>query len=202
MFLINIYLRFALIALFLIGGVVLSLTVSFWYALPLLLVGIILLLGYILLGTVQSAAQLMEKLQFVDAEKRLDLTMNPKFLFKPNRAYYNVIKGTIALNLKDNDKAEVHLKAAEELGLQSDDERAMVALQLANIQAAKGKWNQAQIYFRTAKKSKVTDPNLKDQIKQFEKALNNRGQMKHLRQGGKNRGMMQRGGKSRRPKIR
>lgn len=202
MFTINIYLRFVLMTVLIVGGVILSLTIHFWYGFPFWLVGLFLLIGYVLLGTVQSAAQLMQNMNFIGAEQRLGLTLNYKWLIGPNRAYYYIIKGTIGLNTKDFDNAEMWLNKANEMALQSDDERGMVLLQLANLNANKGKWNVAQIHFKTAKKLKITDPNLKDQLKQFEKALSNRGQLKHMRQGGKNGGMGMMGGKRRRPKMR
>ncbi len=201
MFTINIYLRLALSALLIVGGVVLSIVIYFWYGFPFWLAGLILFAGYVMFGTVQSSAELMQKMQFEEAEKRLGMTLSPKLLIGPSRAYYYIIKGTVALNLKKTDEAEEWLKKANELPLSSDDERAMILLQLANISGTKSKWNNAQLLFRSAKKLKITDPNLREQMKQFEKALTNRGQMKHLRQGGgKGMGAMQ-GGKRRRPKM-
>ena len=59
MFTINIYLRFALIGLFLIGGIVATPFLGFvWSWIP-ILIGLILLVEYIFLGTIQSSAQLM-----------------------------------------------------------------------------------------------------------------------------------------------
>jgi len=78
---INIYLRFALMAVLLIGGTVLAFLFGFWYAFPLLLAGIALLVGYVMLGTVQSAAQIMNATDFEGAEKRLNLTLTPKLLY-------------------------------------------------------------------------------------------------------------------------
>lgn len=104
----------------------------------------------------------------------------------------------MALNLKKNDEAEAYFHQAKNLKLPSDTERAMIYLQLANINAGKNKWKEAQIYFQQVKKMKVSDANLKEQIKQFEKAFNQRGQMKHLRTGA----AMRAGGKRRRPKMR
>ncbi len=194
MFSINIYLRFALIAVLLAGGIFLAFLYGFWYAFPFLLIGLILLLGYIFLGTVQSAAMLIQKMDFEKAEKRLGLTLKYNWLYKTNRAFYCMIKGTLAMQNKDNDEAEAWFEKAQNIDLPSDDERAMILLQLANIQATKGKWNAAMIHFRNAKKLKVTEPQLKLQLKQFEKALTNRGQMKHQRtmRGGKGGGRIKR----------
>ena len=88
MFTINIYLRFALIALFMGGGIILAFIYGFWYALPFLLIGLGFIVSYILLGTVQSAAQFIQTMDFEGAEKRLDLTPNPNWLYKTNGAFY------------------------------------------------------------------------------------------------------------------
>jgi len=203
MFSLNIYLKFALIALFLGGGILLAIFQSFWYALPVLLIGLGLLASYILLGTVQSAAQLVQTGDFDEAKKRIALTWKPEYLYKTNRAFYYIMQGSLSLNDKDTKKAEEWFKMAEQLDLPTDDEKAMVQLQLANINAQKEKWNQAKIYYNNVKKLKVTQPELKAQITQFDMAFKNRGQMKHMRQGGKRGGgMMRQGGKRRRPKMR
>jgi outer membrane PBP1 activator LpoA protein len=189
MFSINIKLKFALIALFLVGGVLLAIFQGFWYALPFILVGLGLMASYLLLGTVQSA------------ENRLNLIWKPEWLYKTNKAFYNILKGSLAMNNKDNNAAEAYFKKAEAIDLPTDDEKAMVQLQLANINAQKQKWNAAKVYFMNAKKLKVTQQQIKDQIAQFDLAFKQRGQMKNA-QGQGRRQMMQPGGKRRRPKMR
>jgi len=175
MFTFNIYLKFAAIAVCLFGGIGLAFAFGFWWAFPFILTGILLLVSYILLGTVQSAAQMMEKTDFAGSQKRLDLTFFPKWLYKPNRAYFYMIKGSIAAQLKDYDKAEAFLTQSKEIGLPTGNEKAMVALQLANFAALKNKWNQAQIYMKEIKDYKITEPAIKEQVKQFEKAMQQRG---------------------------
>ncbi len=201
MFTINIYLRFVLMALLLVGGTILAFTFGFWYALPFILGGLILTIGYILLGTVQSAATFIQKMDFDGAEKRLGLTLKPEWLYSANRAYFFMMKGSIAAYRKESEEAEVWYEKALAAGLPTDNEKGMVYLQLANIAAGKQKWNNAQMHFRNLKSLKVTEQELKDQIKQFEKALkNNRGLSKG--RGGKGGMMMRPGGKRSRPRIR
>lgn len=203
MFSINIYLRFALMGLCLIGGTVLALLVNFWYAFPVLLIGLILAVGYIMLGTVQSAAMIMQTGDFDATEKRLDLILNPKWLYVTNRAYYYMLKGSIAMGRKDTETSEKYLKMAQEINVPTDNEKAMLELQLANISASKGKWKQAQIHYRNLKQLKVNEPTIKEQIKEFDKVMQNRGQMKAAsRMGGQGGGMARQGGKRRRPKMR
>lgn len=180
MFTFNIYLKFAAIVVCLFGGIAMAFAFGFWWAFPFILAGLLILASYILLGTVQSAAQMMEKMDFVGTEKRLALTFFPQWLYRPNRAYFYMIQGSIAAQRKDYDRAEHFLLKSKEIGLPSGNEKAMVALQLANFSAVKNKWNQAQVYMKEIKEYKVTEPMIKEQIKQFEKAMQQRGQQKHL----------------------
>lgn len=198
MFTIPYKLKFAAIFLGIVGGLVLMFTAGFWYGFPFLLVGIGFLVSYILLGTVQSAAQIMEKMEFVQADQRLKLTLWPRLLYVTNRAFYYIMKGSIAANLNRPDEAEGYFEQAKNLKLPSDNERALVYLQLANIKANQGKWTAAKAFFQQVKKLNVTENMLKDQIKQFEKAINQSGNMVHMRTG---QGMVP-GGKRRRPKMR
>ena len=198
MFTINIYLKFALIAVGLIGGAALWAAFGVWYGIWFVLMGLIMLATYIFLGTVQSAAVLMQDTDFDGAEKRLNLTLKPEWLYATNRAYFYMIKGSAALAQKNVEEGEKWLKKAEEVEVPTDNEKAMLQLQLANIAASKGRWKQAENHFRVAKKCKITEPNIKEQFKQFEKAFQNRGSMKQAGQGGG----MRPGGKRRRPKMR
>jgi tetratricopeptide (TPR) repeat protein len=204
MFTINIYVKFALIALFLGGGIILAFTQGFWYALIFLIIGLGLLASYLLLGTIQSAAEMIQVMDLDGAEKRLGLTFFPKLLYVSNRAFYYIIKGTIAINRNNTSLAEGYFNQALELKLPTDTEKGMVLLQLANINAQKNKWPAAQNYYREAKKLNITEPQMKNQLEEFGKALKNRGQAKAAQgMGRRGRQMMQPGrSKRRRPKMR
>lgn len=206
MFTINIYLKFALIAIGFIGGAILTTTLGFWYAFPFWIVGFVMLASYIFLGTVQSSAQMVQEQDFDGAEKRLGLTLMPKWLYVTNRAFFYIMKGTLSAQKNDHKIAEDHFNTALSLKLPSDNEKAMVLMQLANIKATKNNWTAATNYFNQAKKLKVTQGEIKNQLDYFEKALsNNKGQMKAARSMGKQgMRMMQKGGggKRRRPKMR
>ncbi len=202
---INIYLLIGLTIGTLLTGIILAFTVNFWYSLPLLIIGIILLVVYILFGSVNAAAKYIQEGDFSGAEKKLKLTWKPDWLYVTQRAFYYIMKGSIAMDAKEMKVAEAHFDHALQMDLPSDNEKGMVLLQLANINASKGKWGAAKKYFRDIKKLKVTESQIKEQIDQFGKALANSGQMKAARSMGKQgMQMMQGGGKSkrRRPKMR
>ncbi|MBK9016615.1 MAG: hypothetical protein IPM82_22465 [Saprospiraceae bacterium] len=191
MFTIHPYLKFALIAVFLIGGIVMMATLPWGYGLPFVIIGLILLASYILLGTIQHTAKVMQANQnYLEAEKWLNLTWNPKWLYVTNRAYFYMMKGTIAQGLGRTDEAETWLQKAQTINLPTDNEKAAVQLQLASIAIQRQKMNVAKNYLKNIKELTVTEPTLKDQIKQFDKAMGQQGQMKMANQ----MGMMQKGG--------
>lgn len=202
MFVINPYLRFALIGGLTLGGIALWSFFGFWYGVWFILIAVILLVGYLILGTIGPAAKAVQASDFDKAEQLLKLTFKPNWLYSSNRAYYYILKGTIALARKETEEGEKWLKIAEQIKLPTDNERAMIQIQLATISANKQKWTQAQIHYKNLKQLKITDPNIKEQMKQFELAFENRGQAKAAMRPGMQGGIFQPGGKRRRPKMR
>lgn len=203
MFIIPPYLRIALIAVGILGGIALWVLFGFWYGIFFLLTGIILLLGLIFLGTVGPAAQALQDSDFDKAEKLLDLTPNPKWLYATNKAYFYMLKGSIAIGRKDLKEGERYLKLAEQVEVPTDNEKAMLQIQLAQIALSKGKVQEARIHYKKAKECKISEGPLKDQFRQLEMAMNQSGQMKAaMRQGRSAHGMAGGKGKRRRPKMR
>ena len=200
---INIYLKFALIAIFLGGGIIAAFTIGFWWAFPLILIGLGLLASYVLLGTVQSAAELMQTMDFAGAEKRLNLTLKPEWLYVTNRSFYYIVKGSLEANNKNNKEAESYFEKALALKLPSDNEKGMVLLQLCSLNANKGNIRTAKKYFAQLKKLKITEKQIKEQVALFEKNFAQYSQMKGANMMGRKRSqMVQAGGKRRRPKMR
>lgn len=190
-----------------LGGIALSVAFGFWYGFPFILIGLGLTVGYVLLGTVQSAAEIMQSGDMAAATQRLNLTLKPEWLYVTNRAYYYMLKGTMAMADKNTEEGEVYLNKAQSLKLPTDNEKAMIELQLASIKANKGKIKEAEAHMRNIKSLKVTEGMIKNQIEEFDKALKqNKGQMNAANRMGVMRGqMMQKGGgssKRRRPPMR
>jgi tetratricopeptide (TPR) repeat protein len=202
MFSINIYLRFALIALFLIGGTIAAFAWGFWWAFPFLLTGIILVVGYFLLGTVQSAAMMLQTGDFMAADQRLNLTYFPQWLYVANRGYFYLLKGTIFSQQKDYETAEKNYLTAQKIGLPSDNEKAMVLLALTNFRLMKNNWPAAENFYRQLKALKVTEPMIKSQIKEFDEAMKQKGQVKAAMSRPGFRNTMGGGGKRPSPKNR
>ena len=54
---------------------------GFWYALPFLLIGIVLLVGYFLMGTIPSTGQLLQSGDMTAAKQRLKIDIFSKNAF-------------------------------------------------------------------------------------------------------------------------
>jgi len=204
MFTINIYLRFALIAGGILSGIVLWAVYGFWYGFPFLLVGIILLIGYLMLGTILSTNMLVSQQRLDEAEQRLKLTFFPKLLLVGYKGVYFMTHGGIAMQKRDFVTAEVWVKKALDAGLPSDNERGAALMQMVMIAAGKNNIKAAQSHFADLKKLNITEPTLKEQVKEIEKQLKQAGQGMNpstmAMMGGRNG--FRPGGKRRQPKMR
>lgn len=176
MFTINIYLRFALIVGGIVGGAILWAAYGFWYGFPLLLVGIVMLLGYILLGTILSTNQLLGQQRLEEAEARLKLTFFPKLLLVGYKGVYFMTHGALAMQKRDFNTAESWLRKALDSGLPSDNEKGAAMLQMVMIAASKNNLKSAQTQFAELKKLNITEPMLKEQIKEVDKQMKQAGQ--------------------------
>ena len=203
MFIIPPYLRFALIALGIVGGAVLWATLGFWYGIFFILIGLVLLAGYVFLGTVAPAAQKIQVQDMDGAEKLLNLTLKPEWLYSANRAFYYIMRGNIALSRRQFAEGEAYLRQAEAIDIPTPTEKATVHFQLAQIEYQKKNFKAAQKYLDKAKAANVKIPQIREQIEQMDKALKQSGQVKAAQRMGKQgHGMMGRGGKRRRPRNR
>lgn len=204
MFTINIYLRFALIVGGIVGGAILWATLGFWYGFPFLLVGIVLLAGYLMLGTILSTNQLLAKQRLDEAEARLQLTFFPKILLVGYKGVYHMTHGALAMQKRDFANAEMWLKKALDSGLPTENEKGAAMLQLVMVAAAKNNFKSAQLQFAELKKLNVTEPMLKEQIKEVEKQLKQAGQAMSPSMMGMMgaKGFRPGGGKRRQPKMR
>lgn len=204
MFTINIYLRFALIAGGILGGIGLWAAYGFWYGFPFLLIGVIMLIGYLMLGTILSTNMLVSQQRLDEAEERLKLTYFPKLLLVGYKGVYFMTHGGIAMQKRDFNTAETWVKKALDAGLPSDNERGAALMQLVMISAGKNNIKLAQAHFADLKKLNITEPTLKEQIKEIEKQLKQAGQtmnpsMMAMMSG---RNGFRPGGKRRQPKMR
>jgi tetratricopeptide (TPR) repeat protein len=171
MFSIPIKLRFALIAAGFVLGIGLWVAYGFWYGFLFLLTGIVLLAGYLMLGTIVSSNQLMGQQRWQEAEERLKMTYFPKWLLVGYKGVYYMTHGALSMQKKDYPAAEQWLKQALDAGLPSDNERGGALLQLVMVAAARNNRQGAMNHFAEIKKLNITEPMLREQVKEVEKQL-------------------------------
>ncbi len=157
-------------AALLIGGIVVSfLPYGLAWSWLLLIPGIILTVGYFLFGTLSSASQKMQIGDYNGAEEQLKWTWKPNWLLKMNRGVFHFLHGTIKMQRRQLDAAEVHMQDALNAGMPSGDYTAQVYLALSNIAASKSKLQVAKKYLKEAKACAITEPMLKNAISDYEK---------------------------------
>ncbi len=162
-------LRYALIFMVLALGVMLHWQLGFANAWYMYLAGIILLGTHFMFGSVWTAFHALKKGKPEQAEKILGFTQFPELLVRRNRAYYHFTYGMIALQRKAFDMAEEHLKKANALQLDTANDRALAALNLAHLYYVKQNPEECHRFLQQAKQEKANDLMIKDQIEKLER---------------------------------
>jgi len=148
--------RFIIIAIALIG--LAYCLVSGYYNLTVYLLGII---GYFVWsqyreGTVFLATQAFHKQDYEKTKTLLAEIKNPDYLRKGRRNFYEFMQGNIALKENRIEEAEMHFQLASRLPWKRDNEKAMVLINLANINLRKKEYERVNAYIEVAEKLKLT----------------------------------------------
>ncbi len=162
--------RILLIFVFLVTGTILHFkgTAGAWY---LYLAGVILLVTQVIFGNVWSAFSLLKKGKVQAAEKLVNFTKFPRLLLPQHRAYYHFCKGLIALQHKDFANGKTNLKTALDLGLRTDNDNAMAALNLAHLFYVQKDYPSAKKHLKQAKRFPTNDLLLKENIEKLTQIL-------------------------------
>lgn len=169
---IPIKLRFLLIAVLLIGGIIVSfMPYGLAWSWLLLIPGIVLLAGYFMFGTLASASKAVQMNDLDKAEEQLKWTWKPNWMLKMNRGVYHFLLGSISMNRRDTASAEIHMQNALNAGMPTGDYTAQIYLFLAQMAATKNKMQLAKNHIKEAKACDVSEPQVKDAIKQLEKQI-------------------------------
>ncbi len=166
--------RLILVFLFLVIAIVFTITDGFQSAWYVYLASFILLLTHFLFGSVWSAFSQLKKGKLNEAEDLLHIIKRPQWLLKTNRAYYYFTKGMIALQRKQLDIAKLDLTEATKLGLRTDNDYALVHLNLAHIAYVQQDFTQAAQQLSKAKSFPSNDLMIKENIDKMEKGLQHR----------------------------
>ncbi len=155
----------------LVLALVLTFTAGFGYSFIFWLIFLVFVTGYFLLGTITSASEQLNFGNIDGAEKILGYTKFPKLLLKMNQAYFHLLSGMIALQRNETEKGEELLKLALETGLPTDNDKAMVLLNLAHVNYSKRKYPLAKAQLRQIKEMDVKEPSVVSKVAELEQAL-------------------------------
>jgi uncharacterized protein HemY len=132
------------------------------------LVVIILGIKHLVLGTVNAAAMEMQFGDWDKSEKLLSYVVKPEWLRFGYHGMYYLMKSRIAFQKNDLTEAEKLSNKALSLDM-PDDMKATVYLQLVGVAGQRQQTAKIEEYLKQLKKlPNITQPMIKDQIKQLE----------------------------------
>ncbi len=112
--------------------------------------------SYFRQGTVALASKAFHQKDYPTAERLLDQIKDPDKLARSRRGYYEFIYGNIELKRGNTLKAERHFQIASLFPLRSENDKALVLVQLANLNLAKREFEKAGVYAAKAKELKIS----------------------------------------------
>ncbi|WP_160070334.1 hypothetical protein [Sphingobacterium bovisgrunnientis] len=107
-------------------------------------------------GTVFLATQAFHKQDYEKTKTLLEEIKNPDHLRKGRRNFYEFMMGNIALKEDKIEEAEYHFQLASRLPWRKDYEKAMVLINLANINLRKKEYERTETYLSVADKLNLT----------------------------------------------
>jgi len=138
------------------------------------LVAVVLVVwGYFRNGTVALAFGKIKKQDFTTAESVLRQTRFPEFLKKEQQGFYHFTLGFIEANKNNSEEAYKQFKDALKFGVKTENNVALINLNLAEIEADRGNVSQAKAHLHIARALKY-DPKLEDEISRIDSKINNK----------------------------
>ncbi|GGG84789.1 hypothetical protein GCM10007415_17570 [Parapedobacter pyrenivorans] len=107
-------------------------------------------------GTIFLATQAFQKKDYDRVRKLLADIKKPDYLRKGRRNYYEFMSGNLALKAEDYDAAERHFQIASRLPFRRPNDKAIVLVNLANINLRKQDFERVRAYIALARKLEVT----------------------------------------------
>jgi tetratricopeptide (TPR) repeat protein len=145
------------IAIVLIGlGIWLGIATTFWAAIPLFLVAIVMVIAHFLIGPMTLVQGYIEDGDMEGAQKLLDKVQFPHLLYKPVRSSYYMLRANISTMSDDLVKAEADIRKGLESGTEKEYE-GTAYLQLGSIAFKQGKTKEAYEHIRKAVKLGLPD---------------------------------------------
>jgi tetratricopeptide (TPR) repeat protein len=125
--------RFPLGILLLLGGITLGITIGWWEATILLVLGIICLVTHFMFGPMRLVQEAVEAGDIEKATSLMNQVKFPKLLYKPIRSVYYFMQSNMAMYNKDLDKAEATIRQSIKSGSPMKEYEGMQYFQLGTI---------------------------------------------------------------------
>jgi hypothetical protein len=113
--------------------------------------------GYFKNGTVYLAWRKVRAQDFKTAKRILAQTKYPRLLKKQQRGFYHFTKGLIHLSEMDLENARINLLDALKYGVRTENNRAIIALNLADIEIEEGRMEKARTYLESLTSLRYND---------------------------------------------
>ena len=107
-------------------------------------------------GTVFMATQAFHKQDFERATYLLADIKKPELLRKGRRNYYEFMMGNLALKAEEYEEAERHFQIASRLPFRRPNDKAIILVNLANINLRRKDYERVRAYLEVARKLEVT----------------------------------------------
>jgi len=140
-----------------------------------LLLIILLAWDYIRQGTLVVAARYFHHKDYEKAERTLLEILNPKWLSKNRRGYYEFLMGGVCLQKQDFEDAERHYEIAAQYPLRSVNDHVAALVHVANISIRQGNFEKAKAYIELTDKHKDSiNAKMRDVIQRLRDEIKNK----------------------------
>ncbi|MET6998729.1 tetratricopeptide repeat protein [Chitinophaga defluvii] len=125
--------RFPIGILLLLVGITLGITIGWWEATILLVLGVICLVTHLMFGPMRLVQEAVEAGDIEKATALMNQVKFPKLLYKPIRSVYFFMQSNMAMYNKDLDKAEATIRQSIKSGSPMKEYEGMQYFQLGTI---------------------------------------------------------------------
>lgn len=138
-------------------GFLLGFEVTWWLAWIPMLIAVLMIVAHFMIGPMTLIQKYIEEGDIDGAQYLMGKVKNPKWLYKPVRSSYYMLRANISTMSEDLDSAEADLRKGLEAGMPEKEYEGTAYLQLGSIAFKKGDTKGAYENMRKAVKAGLPD---------------------------------------------
>ena len=143
---------------------------EYTYMVMMLVPAVLFIYGYFKYGTVYAATMELKKQNFAKAEKLINKVKYPERLGRSHKAYYHFSRGIIASEKEEWGKSISEFIMALDLGLRTQNDTAVVLLNLAHAEIERKNFTEAKHYLDRLKQINQS-PMIKEEAESLSKRI-------------------------------